>query len=428
MRVLFLTYDLPYPLIAGGKIRAYYLIKNLSQNHQITLFSYYRDEEQKKYLGELKKYCQEVHLFKREKPWSWQNLLRTFLTPLPFAATTYYSPPLKKALIHRLQGDASRRSSRRKSGVAQPRMKNLPVSVLGEASIKELKEKQYDLVHFESFYPALYLPLVKKLGIKTLMGNENIEYQVYNRYANSRNFFLRWLLKPEVLRMRFFEEKLWQQADVNLALSEEDANIIKKASPKPCFVIPNGVDFKTFKEKKDREGKNLIFIGTLIYQANNDAMKFFLKEIYPKIKRSVTGVKFILVSWHQPKWLKKYLTDNSIEFVQDKETPASEFLSQGDIFIAPMRVASGTNIKVLEAMAAGLPVVTTSVGIEGIEATTKEVIVQDNPQKFADEVIKLLKDKARSQQLGKAGRELVEKRYDWEKIGEKLNRVYREQI
>lgn len=389
MRVLFLTYDLPYPLIAGGKIRAYYLIKNLSQNHQITLFSYYRDEEQKKYLKELKKYCQEVYLFKRGKPWSWQNLLRTFLTPLPFAATTYYSPLLKKALE------------------------------------KELKEKQYDLVHFESFYPALYLPLVKKLGIKTLMGNENIEYQVYNRYANSRNFFLRWLLKPEVLRMRFFEEKLWQQADANLALSKEDANIIKKASPKLCFVIPNGVDFKVIKTAKgSKKGKTLVFIGTLIYQANNDAMKFFLKEIYPKIKRGVTGIKFILVSWYQPNWLKKYLTDDSIKFVQDKETPASEFLNQGDVFIAPMRVASGTNIKVLEAMAAGLPVVTTSIGIEGIKAT-KEVIVQDDPQEFADEVVKLLGNKSHRQQLGKAGRELVKKLYDWSVISEKLESAYK---
>lgn len=391
MRVLFLTYDLPYPLISGGKIRAYYFLKNLSRNNQITLFSYYRREEQKQYLPELKKYCREIYLFKRRKPWSWQNLLRCFITPLPFTAATYYSSSLKKVLV------------------------------------KELEKNKYDLVHFESFYPALYLPLAKKLGVKTLMGNENIEYQIYNRYADSKRFFLlRWLLKLEVFRMRLFEERLWRQADVNLALSKDDAAIIKKVAKKNCFIIPNGVDPNAFKEIRDyRQGKTLIFIGTLIYQANNDAMKFFLKEIYPEIKKREKKVKFILVSWYKPSWLEKYLTDPSIRFVQDRETPVNKLLSQRDILVAPIRVASGTNIKVLEAMAAGLPVVTTSAGIEGIEAVkNKEAVVGDSPQEFAEEVASLLEDKKRSQQLGQAGQALVKKRYDWSKISEKLEEVY----
>lgn len=393
MKVLFLTYDLPYPLISGGKIRAYYLLKNLSQNHEITLFSYYRQEEQKKYLPELKKHCQSIFLFKRRKPWSWQNLLRSFLTPLPFTAATYYSPPLKKALE------------------------------------KELKENKYDLVHFESFYPALYLPLVKKMGIKTLMGNENIEYQVYNRYANQQFFFFRWLLKLEILKMRLFEEKLWQLTDVNLALSKEDATAIKKVTKKDCFVIPNGADPNAFKNiRMSQEERNLIFVGTLIYQANNDAIRFFLKEIYPEIVKRDPKVKFVLVSWYQPSWLKIYLADPSIKFIQDKETPASEFFQQGNIFIAPMRVASGTNIKILEAMAAGLPVVTTSAGIEGIEAKQgQEALVENEPLQFAQETVKLFKDKSRYQRLGKAGQALVKKLYDWSKISEKLEEVYRKQ-
>ncbi|TSC53896.1 MAG: glycosyl transferase group 1, partial [Microgenomates group bacterium LiPW_31] len=176
MKVLFLTYDVPYPLISGGKIRAYYLIKNLAKNHQITLFSYYRDEEQKQYIPELKKYCQEIFLFKRRPPWSWQNILRWMTRILPFPSATYYSQELEKALV------------------------------------KELKAGGYDLVHFESFYPALYLPLAKKLGAKTLMGNENVEWQIYNRFAERKFFFLKWFLKLEVLRMRCYEEKLWKQA------------------------------------------------------------------------------------------------------------------------------------------------------------------------------------------------------------------------
>jgi len=395
MKILFLTYDLPYPLISGGKVRAYHLIKNLARNNQITLFSYYRDEEQKKYLQELKKYCPKIYLFKRRKPWSWQNLLRAFLTPLPFTSATYHSPQLKAALT------------------------------------KELRENQYDLVHFESFYPALYLPLAKQFKVKTIMGNENLEYQVYNRYADSRKLFLlRWLLKLEVFRMRLFEEKLWREADLNLALSKEDAAVIERLTKKRCSVIPNGVDLKTFRKSKDYQaGKRLIFVGTLIYQANNDAMQFFLNEVYPQIKKRIKKLKFILVSWHKPRWLEKHLSDSSLKLIEDKETPASEFLGQGDILVAAIRLASGTNIKVLEAMACGLPVVTTSLGIEGIRAKDgKELIVRDNPQEFAHEVVKLLGDKSRRQKLGQAGRLLVEKYYDWSAITKKLEKTYQELV
>lgn len=390
MKILFLTYDLPYPLNSGGKIRAYYLIKNLAKSHEITLFSYYRGEDQRKYLPEIAKFCPKIFLFKRRPAWSWQNLLYSLNPKLPFPAATYYSSELAKTLR------------------------------------KELTSSHYDLVHFESFYPSLYLQLVKKLGIKTVMGNENVEYQVYRRYAQQKPPVLRQLLELEVFRMKFFEEKLWRLADVNISPSVADSQAIEKITKKTCPVIPNGVDLVTFGLPSDKKpGQNLIFIGTLTYQANNDAIKFFLSEIYPLVKKQVPEVKFILVSWYKPTWLKKYLQDTSLKFIQDKETTAARFYQQADILVAPIRVAGGTRIKILEAMAAGLPVVTTAMGIEGIEAEDKkEIVVADKPKDFADQVVKLLNNPRRRQELGLAGRKLVAEKYDWSKISEKLNIIY----
>lgn len=391
MKVLFLTYDIPYPLVSGGKIRAYYLIKNLARNHQITLFSYYRDEAQKKYIDELKKYCPKIFLFKRRRPWVWQNIVRSLLTSLPFTSATYHSDELKKTLI------------------------------------EELKQNGYDLVHFESFYPALYLPLAKKMGVKTLLGNENIEWQVYDRYASQQFLPIKWLLRLEIFRMRLFEENLWREANTNIALSENDAQKVEKITKKECPVIPNGVDVGVIRPLKNGKSEgSVIFVGTLIYQANNDAVKFFLSQIYPKIKKTFPKVKFVLVSWYKPNWLNDYLNDKSITFIQDKEKPAGEFFAKADVLIAPIRVASGTRIKILEAMAAGLPVVTTSVGIEGIEANVgEEVIIADDPQNFANQVSRLLLDSNERRKIGLAGRKLVEGKYNWTKIVHKLDNIYR---
>lgn len=392
MKILFLTYDFPFPFNSGGKIRAYHLIKNLARCHQITLFSYYRQEKPQKYLPELSKYCPRIFLFKRRPAWSWQNLARSLLTPLPFAAATYYSFFLKEALK------------------------------------KELSSNHYDFVHFESFYPALYLPLVKKLGVKTLLGNENIESRLYGRYADSRGFWLRWLLKLEVWRLRLFEENLWRQADINIAVSPSDALAVEKVTKKNCPVIANGVDLTCFaKINPARTGQKIIFIGSLSYQANRDAVKYFLEKIYPEIKKKIAAIKFILVSGHQPSWLEKFLADPSIKFIKDRETPSFRLLPQASVFIAPLRVASGTNIKILEALAAGLPVVTTTIGAEGLAVEDgREVIIADKPGQFALAVVGLLTDSNRRQRMSFAGRALVRRQYRWSEIAKQLEEVYRE--
>lgn len=389
MKILFLTYDLPYPLNAGGKIRAYYLLKSLAKENELTLFSYYRNEAQKHSLVSLKPYCNKIVLFKRRPAWSWQNIIRSLFTSLPFTASTYYSSEIKEALI------------------------------------KELKQNSYDLVHFESFYPALFLPLVKKLGVKTIMGNENIEYRIYQRYVNSKKFFLlRWILNLEILKMRLFEERLWRMADLNLSLSLADSQPVKKITHRSPLIVPNGVDLSVFK-KKPKIGKQLIFIGNLAYQANNDAIRFFLEEVYPLIKKKVVSVGFTLISASKPQWLEKYLRDSSIKFIQDKKTPGYKLLNRGSILVAPIRIASGTNIKVLEAMALGLAVVTTSVGIEGIRAKNEqEVIIADQAEDFSQAVIQLIQSPKKCQRLGSAARKLIEKEYDWAKIGEELAKAY----
>lgn len=390
MRILFLTYDLPYPLNAGGKIRAYNLLKSLSEKHQITLFSWYRNEEQKKYLGEVRKLCQEVILVKRDKPWCLRNLASWLFSSLPFPAATYYSSLVKNRLI------------------------------------KEMESQKFDVIHFESFYPAWALPLAKRRGITTVLGNENIEHRVYQRYAQSRKLrALKCLLLLEVLRIKRYEEKLWRLADFNLAPSAIDAREISKFSRNKCQIIPNGATMPNTRLDKPEKNRNtIIFIGSLVYQANNDAVKYFLSEIYPLLKKNNPKMKFILVSWHKPKWLNHFLKDNSIEFLPDTKTTGQELIKQGDCLVAPIRIASGTNIKILEALAVGVPVVTTTMGAEGLEKIKNNLIIADKPVFFAKTVEQILGNRRLRAKIALEGQRAIKKYYDWSKIGVELLSLY----
>ena len=174
----------------------------------------------------------------------------------------------------------------------------------------------------------------------------------------------------------------------------------------------------------------MIYVGTLIYQANKDAILYFLDKIYPMIKNQLMGVKLLLLSWYKPKLLQKYLaSDQSISLIQDRETPVFEFLKKADILIAPLRIAGGTNIKILEAMAAGLPVLTSSVSAKGLGVGFKSVLtIADSEEEFASQAISLLNDQEKRQKLGLAGRRLVEKSYDWRTISLKLQTIYRQNV
>lgn len=390
IKLLFLTYDIPYPLNSGGKIRSYNLIKQLAKNFDITLYTYYRDEAQKKELGDLVNLCTKIIFFKRSKPWSLATILSSLLVNRPYLVSLYRNVNLKRQLL------------------------------------RDCQEKKFDFFHFESFYPALYLPLVRKHRLPAIMGNENIEYKVYSRYAKQKKLLLKWIIFLEVLRMRWFEERLWNKASLNLAISPTDSRIIERVTKKKCLIIPNGIDSKSFTRCKGSiTGNRLLFIGSLKYRANEDAVRYYLENIYPLVARKNGQVALEIVSWYKPSWINKYLNNKSIKFTQDRKKHSSFFFEHSDIFIAPIRVASGTNIKILEAMAGGLPVITTKIGIEGIRAAKGDIIVADSENEFANAILQLVKSKQKRDKLGENGFCLARKYYEWSKLIQPLINFYK---
>lgn len=386
MRILMLTPILPYPLYSGGQIRLFNLLKNLGKRHEISLFSFIRQEEEKKYLPEILKYCQKVEVFKKRKPWSLTTLFKTATSFYPLLMMMYHFPGVKKRIG------------------------------------QEIKAGNYDLIHVECFYTISNLP---KTSRPVILTEQNIEYLVYQRFVKNFPF---WPAKPflyfDVLKIKFWEKYFWQRADKIIAVSEEENQIINL--PQKTSVVENGVDSSYFGQKffgKKWSEVTVVFVGNFRWVLNQDAVSFLVKEIWPHIKENLPEVRLWVVGKDMPKRLKD-LVGKAAQISEGIED-IREAYQGADLLLAPIRIGGGTSYKILEAMASGLPVVTTPLGIAGIEAK-KEVMVGKNSQELAQLVVDLLKNEEKRRAIGERARKLVKEKYDWQKISQKLERVWEE--
>ncbi len=397
MKILMLTPYLPYPPSSGGQVRSYNLIKNLAKKHKITLFSLIKSEEEERYIPELEKFCQEVRVFKRpEKPWTLKNILRTGFGFYPFL------------VIRNL-------SSEEKEAVSQ-----------------KLENEKFDLIHAETFY---VMPHIPKTGIPILLVDQTIEFQVYQHHAS--NFKL-WPLKPflylDVFKLKFWETRFWQKAALVVAVSQVDKKRMLSLVPGlDIRVVPNGAGEDLMdiwgKRKIGFENPIVFFQGNFLWLQNTEAAKILAKEIFPRIKKKIPRALCRIVG----QGAKEKIGDLSSDGVEIQDLKTSDIegvrraYQEGAIFVAPLAGPGGTRLKILGAMASGVPVVTTTTGIEGIDAEDgREVLVKDKPEEIAEATARVLKDEKLYQKLTLAARRLVEEKYNWQKISEMLNKIYQE--
>lgn len=386
MKILFFTYRLPYPTLSGGQTRAFNLIKGISKKNEVTLFSFIKKDSELYGVEEMRRYCEKVVTFRRRSVFSPRNLLLSLFSKKPFASSLYFSSDVAKKLK------------------------------------KEIEEGFYDWVHFESYYPAVFLPKIK--GVKTLMGNENAEYLVYERFAQSQFFPLNKVISLDAQKMKKYEEFLWREASLNTAVSEQDARLVKEVTGKDCPVIPNGVDTNFFSNIKRRDdGNTLLYVGSFRYIQNQDAIRYLAKRIWPELKQKNPELKIMLVG-RDPTAEIKNLKSSSIEIRSDFEDIRNAY-ELASVLVVPIRAASGTRLKILEAMASGVPVVSTSLGVEGIGAkNNQEVLIADDPKSFVSATIKILEESRLRAKITTAAKKLVEEKFSWDKIAQNLNYLY----
>ncbi len=391
MKILMLTPYLPYPLLSGGQIRTYNLLKKLAHKHDITLFALIKDDEERQHISELEKYCTKVRVFNRSKhPFTFHNVLAALFSTYPFLVIRNLAPKTIDAIRD------------------------------------ELSSNQYDLIHAETFYMMPHLP---NTTIPTILVEQTIEYLGYESYANRSPAIFRPFLNLDINKIKRWEKYYWDKCDKLIVMSEDDKKFLsdKLSDPKKIEVVSNGVDSEWFnqKERELPSVPTILSVGTFNWLPNVEAVTFLVKKVWPLIKQQLAVAQLLIVGNNPTKQVLKYQESDSQITVAGRIPDIRDAFKKSHVLVAPVFSGKGTRYKILEAMASGTPVVATDIAVEGLGVENgKHVLTSNSAEGLAKNAIKVLNDKQLWQQLSTNGYSFVMKHYNWDVIANKLDSIY----
>jgi glycosyltransferase involved in cell wall biosynthesis len=392
MKILMLTPYLPYPLVSGGQIRTYNLLKNLKNKHEITLFALIKEESERQYIKEIEPLCSKIRVFKRPtKPFTFTNILRTGFSFYPFVVIRNLVPEV----VHAVQ--------------------------------EELAGESYDLIHAETFY---MMPNIPDTKIPIILVEQTIEYLGYQSYAHSSRH---WYLKPffdiDIVKIKYWEKHYWRSASRLITMSHNDRKFIQDEEPKITHidVVANGVALDYFDAVKKTlpAEPTVLFVGTFNWLPNRQAVVYLVEKIWPLIKTALPAAKLRIVGFRPTPEIKHYgiLPDVMVQGdVQDIRTA----YATAHVLAAPVNWGKGTRYKILEAMATRTPIVATPLAVEGIAGISygKHVLVGQTAEELAHLTVKALTDRKLQLNLADQSYQLVKDRYTWQAISADLDEVY----
>jgi len=396
MKILMLVPFIPNTAMSGGQTRWYNIIKLLSKKHDITLFTLIKDDTERQFVLELEKYCVKVKVFYRSKsPWTFRNLILTAFSHYPLLVIRNYSPSVKRAIA------------------------------------RELDREKYDLIHAETFY---VMPHIPKTSVPTILVEQTIEYQVYKHYVDHEiPRVLRLIYMVDVMKLKFWEQYYWRKTDQLVAVSDEDKKTMQKLSPGISVdIIPNGVDahhFANHKARKKSPPRVLYGVANFKWLQNVEAVDILLDKVWPSVHALVPKAKLWIVGRLIPERFVKLARKRTDVEITESIPDARDAFKKASVMVVPVKGPGGTRLKVFEAMAAGLPVVTTRVGGAGIDLLHGvNVMVADSTEGLAEHTVTLLKDKKLAAKIAKNGQRFVKQHFDWNVIVKLHDDVYRKAL
>lgn len=390
MNILFLTQRVPYPPNKGDKLRAFHEIKFLSQHHEISLVCLADNKEDFAYKDALQNFCQSVDIVAHSRLISnTRALLGLAFSSEPLTRAFFYVPKLQKLVF------------------------------------RKLAQQSFDLVFVYCSSMAQYVGKVD--SIPRVIDFVDVDSGKWLQYAQVTAFPKNLVYRLESRRLCKYEQWLASTYQHVFLVSPNEVEEFRRVVC-PCDTITalsNGIDMECFSPSSvPYDPHSLIFTGTMDYFANVETVLYFVREIFPLIQREIPEATFSVVGSNPVKELRQLGIKNTHIIVTGFVKHIQPYFQKAGVFVAPMRIARGIQNKILEAMAIGVPVVTTSIGFEGIPATPGvDIFVEDQPEQFARQVIRLMTNPDLRKAMTERGRKVIETSFDWNKNLAQLEQI-----
>jgi glycosyltransferase involved in cell wall biosynthesis len=403
LNVAVLDEELPFPLNSGKRIRTYNLLARLADQHRVTILCHQNPdrEEAAEAVAAFQKLGIETIVVARTVPSKsgpgfYARLAGNLLSPLPYSVATHSSPTLADAVKEFVQDNPVDVWHCEWTPYAQ---------VLQDALGDDLNAARW-----------------------TIMAH-NVESLIWRRYGDAEsNPIKRWYVRKQCEKFERFEQWAYGAATVPIAVSHDDARLMRtEFGVRRVEVVENGVDIGYFKPQRDvdRDPAKLLFLGSLDWRPNLDAVSQLLDDIFPKVRAANPAVTLSLVGRRPPEWLRARVANVPGVRVFADVPDVRPFLATCGMLVVPLRIGGGSRLKILEALATETPVISTRVGAEGLQLTPEhDLIVTETPGEMVSAVLRAIRYPDEFQETAERGREQVLKRYSWDPLAERLGNVW----
>ena len=397
MQILYLSQVLPYPLDAGPKMRSYYVLRHLVQNHDVTLVTFVRDSDRPEFVSHLEEFCYAVHpvQMQRSKAKDAKFLLQSMVSQKPFLITRDYVP----AMID---------------------------------TLRQLTDSQkFDVIHADQLWMAQYALAAKSMqpSARLIIDKHNAVHHIPKRLASEeKNILKRLFLAREAKNMAKFEQDTLKEFNYSVWVTDVDRQAIlpqsnKSNSSSPSMVIPIcGNPDQVAPIERNPNGRRITFLGGLHWPPNAQGILWFAQHVFPKVQAQVPEAILTAIGKNPPAGL----IGPGIETTGYVDDPIP-YLNETSVFIVPLHAGGGMRVKILDAWSWGLPIVSTTIGAEGIDITAgSDILIADTADEFAQAVISILGNQVLAQQLAKNGRQTILEKYNWQTVYSAWDHVYQE--
>ncbi len=405
LRVAVLDEELPFPLTSGKRIRTFNLLARLAARHRVTFFCHRNPDRDESFAAEdaFRDIGIETVVVERAVPPKsgagfYARLAGNLLSPLPYSVATHSGP------------------------------------ALAEAARAFAAENKVNVWHCEwtPYAQVLRDALGDRLArSRWCVMAHNVESLIWRRYAETAgNPLAGWYIRQQLRKFEQFERWAYSHATASIAVSREDAALMRSEfGASRVSVVENGVDVNYFRPQTDveRDPSRMLFMGSLDWRPNQDAAIQLLTDILPKVRAHIPHATAVLVGRRPPEWLRaKVATTPGAELHADVPD-VRPFLARAGFLVVPLRIGGGSRLKILEALAAGTPVVSTRVGAEGLELIAgRDLLVAETSEEIVSTALAAIRQPGELADTAENGRRQVLANYSWELLAGRLETVWNE--